>query len=133
MRTSKTNPDGVAPPIGSYSHVVRVESGDAAWIHVSGQIATDVSGALVGPGDLRAQTEQVFENLRVILHANGATFDDLVKIQTFLTTLEDLDGYREVRRRYITSDPPASTSVQVVALVVPEALVEVDAVAVVPA
>lgn len=133
MRTSKHNPGAVAPPMGTYSHAVRVETADAVWLHVSGQIASDAQGALVGAGDLRAQTEQVFENLRAILEANGATFDDAVKIQTYLTTLDDLAGYREVRSRYITSEPPASTSVQVVALVVPEALVEVDVVAVVPA
>lgn len=133
MRTSKHNPDAVAPPVGSYSHAVRVETADAVWLHVSGQLANDARGALVGPGDLRAQTEQVFENLRAILDANGATFDDVVKIQTFFTTLDDLAGYREVRSRYVSTEPPASTSVQVVALVVPEALVEVDVVAVIPA
>lgn len=133
MRTIRHNPGTVAPPMGSYSHAVRVETPDAVWLHVSGQIANDAHGTLVGPDDLRTQTEQVFENLRAILEANGATFDDVVKIQTFLTTLDDLAGYREVRARFLTSEPPASTTVQVVALVVPEALVEVDAVAVIPA
>jgi enamine deaminase RidA (YjgF/YER057c/UK114 family) len=68
-----------------------------------------------------------------VLEANGATFDDVVKIQTFFTTLEDLAGSREVRARYTPDEPPASTAVQVAALVVPEALIEVDLVAVVPA
>ena len=133
MRATRSNPDTVAAPMGTYSQAVRVETGDAIWIHVSGQIAIDLEGNLVGPGDVRAQTRQVFENLRAILEANGATFADVVKIGTYLTTLDDLAGMREVRGEYLTSEPPASTAVQVVALVVPDALIEIDLVAVVPA
>jgi 2-iminobutanoate/2-iminopropanoate deaminase len=133
MRATRSNPDPVAAPVGTYSQAVRVETGDAVWIHVSGQIAIDLEGNLVGPGDLRAQTRQVFENLRAILEAHGATFADAVKIGTYLTTLDDLAGMREVRSEYLTSEPPASTAVQVVALVVPDALIEIDLVAVVPA
>ena len=130
MRVTRSNPDTVAPPVGRYSHVVRVETADATWLYVSGQIANDADGNLVGRDDLRTQTEQVFGNLSRILEANGATFADVVKLQTFLTTLEDLEGSREVRNRYIPGEPPASTAVQVVALVVPDALIEVDLVAV---
>ena len=133
MRATRSNPDTVAAPMGTYSQAVRVETGDAVWIHVSGQIAIDLEGTLVGPGDVRAQTRQVFENLKAILEANGATFADAVKIGTYLTTLDDLAGMREVRSEYLTADPPASTAVQVVALVVPEALIEIDLIAVVPA
>ncbi len=133
MRTSRLNPPTVAPPIGSYSHAVRVETQDAVWIHVSGQIALDPDGNLSGPGDLPAQTERVFENLASVLEANGATFADVVKIQTYLTTLDGLAGSREVRARYLPAEPPASTAVQVVALLHPEALIEVDVVAAVPA
>ena len=133
MRATRSNPDTVAAPMGTYSQAVRVETGDAVWIHVSGQIAIDLEGNLVGPGDVRAQTRQVFENLKAILAANGATFADAVKIGTYLTTLEDLAGMREVRSEYLTAEPPASTAVQVVALVVPEALIEIDLVAAVPA
>ena len=133
MRATRSNPDTVAAPMGTYSQAVRVETGDAVWIHVSGQIAIDRDGSLVGPGDIRAQTRQVFENLKAILETNGATFADAVKIGTYLTTLDDLTGMREVRSEYLTSEPPASTAVQVVALVLPDALIEIDLVAVVPA
>jgi reactive intermediate/imine deaminase len=133
MRATRSNPNTVAAPMGTYSQAVRVKTGDAVWIHVSGQIAIDLEGNLVGPGDVRAQTRQVFENLKAILAANGATFADVVKIGTYLTTLEDLAGMREVRSAYLTAEPPASTAVQVVALVVPDALIEIDLVAVVPA
>jgi reactive intermediate/imine deaminase len=131
MRTTRTNPSTVAPPIGSYSHAVRVETVDATWIYVSGQLALDVDGNLVGQGDLAAQTEQVFANLALVLEANGASFADVVKLQTFFTTLEGLEGSRAVRARYLPNEPPASTAVRVAALLLPEALIEVDVVAVI--
>jgi 2-iminobutanoate/2-iminopropanoate deaminase len=133
MRVTRSNPDTVAPPIGSYSHVVRVETGDAAWIHVSGMIAIDRDGHLVGGGDLAAQAEQVFDNLSRVLEASGAAWTDVVKIQTYLTTLDGLQGMRDVRSRYVPSEPPASTAVRVSELLFPGALIEVDLVAVVPA
>ena len=133
MQTSRVNPEAVHPPVGTYSHAVRVETKDGTWIYVSGQVALDAEGTLVGAGDLRAQTRQIFENLRAILEANGATFADVVKIGTYLTTLDDLADMREVRSEYLTAEPPASTAVQVAALVVPGALIEIDLVAVVPA
>jgi 2-iminobutanoate/2-iminopropanoate deaminase len=133
MRRTPMNPPTVAPPIGSYSQAVRVETQDAAWIYVSGQIALDAEGTLVAPGDLPAQTEEVFGILARILEANGATFADVVKIQTFFTTFEGLDASRHIRARYLPEEPPASTAVQVVALVVPDAVIEVEVVAVIPA
>jgi len=132
MRTSRMNPDTVAAPIGSYSQSVRVETADAIWIYVSGQIAVGLDDELVAPNDLPAQTQQVYENLRAVLEAHGATFGDVVKIQTYFTTLDGLAESREIRARYLPAEPPASTAVQVVALVVPDAVIEVDVVAVVP-
>jgi reactive intermediate/imine deaminase len=132
MLLTRVDPVAVAAPMSTYSHAVRIETDEGVIIFVSGQIAQDASGELVGAGDLRAQTEQVFENLSRILSANGASFEHVVKIQTYFTTLDDLAGSREVRARYLPSEPPASTAVQVVALVVPEALIEVDVVAAVP-
>jgi len=133
MHISRSNPSTVASPIGTYSHAVRVETEEAVWIYVSGQIAHDADGNLVGSGDLPAQTEQVFRNLVRVLEANGASFDDVVKIQTFITTMDGLQGSRDVRARFLPDEPPASTAVQVAALMVPEALMEVEVVAVVPA
>src|SRR6478752_6883143 len=133
MHISRSNPSAVASPIGTYSHAVRVETSDAVWVYISGQIAHDADGNLVGSGDLPAQTEQVFRNLVRVLEANGASFDDVVKIRTFLTTMDGLQGSRDVRARYLPDEPPASTAVQVAALFSPEALIEVEVVAVVPA
>lgn len=133
MRVSRSNPATVAPPLGNYSHVALVEAGDVVWIYVSGQLPLDDAGELVGSGDLAAQTDQVFENLRRILDAYGGSFDDVVKVHTFVTTFEGFAEAREVSARYLPSEPPASTAARVAALVIPEALIVVDVVAVVPA
>jgi 2-iminobutanoate/2-iminopropanoate deaminase len=132
VRMTRSNPNTVARPVGNYSQVVRVETADATWIHVSGQVALDLDGNLVGPGDLRAQTRQVFENLRSVLSASGATFEDVVKVNTYVTTVDDVAGMREERGRFL-SELPASTAVQIAALFVPGALIEVDLVAVIAA
>jgi enamine deaminase RidA (YjgF/YER057c/UK114 family) len=132
VRTTRLNPDTIAPPIGSYSHTVRVETTEATWIYVSGQIANDAEGNLVAPNDLPAQTQQVYENLRAALEAHNTGFGDVVKVQTYFTTLDGLAESREIRARYLPAEPPASTAVQVVALLVPEAVIEVDVVAVIP-
>jgi reactive intermediate/imine deaminase len=132
VRTSRLNPDTVPAPLGTYSHSVRVETRDGTWIYVSGQVATDAEGTLVAPNDLPAQSERVFENVEAILEANGASFSDVVKLQTFVTTQDGFAEMREIRSRYLASDLPASTAVQVAALVVPDAVIEVDVVAVIP-
>ena len=126
----RSGPDGVAvPAAGGYSHVVGVDLGDRRLLFVSGQLPLDRDGALVGAGDMSAQTRQVFENLRIILESEGATFADVVKMGTYVTSLDDLAAVRAVRREYLGSEPPASTLVQVRALVLPDALIEIDVVA----
>jgi reactive intermediate/imine deaminase len=127
------NPETVASPGGNYSHAVRIETGDGILLFVSGQVAFDPQGNLVGEGDMARQTEQVFENLKAILEANGGTFANVLKLSTFMTDISRLTEMAEVRRRYVADPPPASTTVEVAALFRPEALIEVEAVAAVPA
>jgi enamine deaminase RidA (YjgF/YER057c/UK114 family) len=121
-------PDGLSKPTG-YSHVVTV-SGKLAFI--SGQVANDANGNLVGKGDLRAQTVQVFENLKKALAAAGASFEDVVKMNTYIVGMRssiDLPVLREIRARYVTGKPPASTLVGVQALANPDYLIEIEVVA----
>ena len=133
MRTTRLNPTAVSPPMaGGYSHAVRVELGEATIIYVSGQMAFDVDGTIVGVNDMATQTRRVFENLREILSANNATFGDVVKMDTYVTDLEGLSAIREVRREYLADEPPASTLVEISGLVHPDALIEIDVVAVIP-
>lgn len=122
-------PAGVAPGNG-YSHAV-VATGPL--VVVSGQVALDADGALVGPGDPLAQTEQVFRNLEAVLAAAGVGFADVVKLTYFLTDAAMLPVVREVRDRYVdTARPPASSAVQVAALFRDDVLIEVEALAVRP-
>ncbi|MEU9169644.1 RidA family protein [Streptomyces sp. NPDC048420] len=121
-------PDGVAPA-APYSHVVL---GRGRFVAVSGQLALDEDGKLVGDGDATAQARQVFENLRRCLSAAGATFDDVVKLTYFVTDMTHMPALRAARTEHIPDDRlPASSAVQVAALVRPEFLMEVEAFAVV--
>ncbi len=129
QRILKINPPGVpAPPPGRYSHAVRV--GDLLF--VSGQVALDADGNVVGEGDIEAQSELVFDYLGRILAHQGATFDDVVSIRTFLTDMTMLPGHGAARRSRFTGEPPSSTTVEVSQLFRPGLLVEVDVVAAVP-
>jgi 2-iminobutanoate/2-iminopropanoate deaminase len=133
VQTRTVNPDSVAPPAGNYSHAVRLELDGVVLVFVSGQLPVDAQGRPVGEGDMARQTQQVFENLRAILAANGATFRDVVKVGTYVTDMSQLAALREVRVGYLPEDPPASTLVGVSGLVLPAALLEVDVVAAVAA
>ncbi|MFF4134338.1 RidA family protein [Streptomyces mirabilis] len=121
-------PDGVAPA-AAYSHVVL---GRGRFVAVSGQLALDEDGKLVGAGDAAAQARQVFENLRRCLAAAGATFDDVVKLTFFVTDMGHMPAVRAARDAHIPADRlPAASAVQVAALVRPEFLMEIEAYAVV--
>jgi enamine deaminase RidA (YjgF/YER057c/UK114 family) len=125
---SHLNPDGVALGNG-YSHVV---TGPGRWVAISGQVAFDAEGNLVGEGDAGVQAQQVFANLERCLAAAGATFADVVKLNFFVTDVAYLPAIRVARDAHIdTANPPASTAVQVVALFRPDVLIEVEAYAVV--
>lgn len=101
-------------------------------LFVAGQVARDAQGRTVGVRDIRAQTAQVFENIRAVLAEVGASFDNLVKITSYMVNMDlNYQGYSETRAKYLPKDKlPASTSVEVVSLVPKDALIEVEAVAV---
>ena len=120
------NPSTVHPTTG-YSHAVRM--GDL--IFVSGQVAMTPAGEMVGKGDVRAQTEQVFDNLRAILDAAGSGLDRVGKLTVLATRLEDRPVIGEIRNRLFApfGYVPASTFAVVASLANPDWLVEIEAVA----
>jgi enamine deaminase RidA (YjgF/YER057c/UK114 family) len=132
MEKQFLNPPTIATPRG-YTHAVTAASGKMVFI--SGQVAFNVKGELVGKGDLRAQTQQVYENLKNALAAAGATTADVVKLNTYVVefTPADLAAIREVRGQYFPNPEqmPASTLVGVQALAFEGLLIEVEAVAMV--
>src|SRR5436190_7510503 len=83
----------------AYSHVVTV-NGPGKTIYIAGQLARDIDGNIVGPGDMRAQLEQTFKNLSACLEAAGATWADVVKTNTYVTDYEEFSKHREVRMRH---------------------------------
>jgi reactive intermediate/imine deaminase len=123
------NPPTLSTPTG-YTHVVQVRSGRT--IYIAGQVAFDNSGNLVGKGDFAAQTTQVFENLKSALAAGGATFDNLVKVTTFVTDLSEMQTLRSIRSKYYGKNSPASTLVQITRLANADLMIEIEAIAVVP-
>ena len=100
-------------------------------VFVSGQVSLDAEGNLVGAGDCRAQAEQCFKNVEAALKAAGATLDDVTKITCFLVNADDYSAYASVRGQLFAENGPASSTVIVKALVSPQFLVEIEAIAVV--
>jgi enamine deaminase RidA (YjgF/YER057c/UK114 family) len=122
-----SNPAGLYKPRG-YTHVVEVPAGRT--VYVAGQVAFDEKGEIVGPGDARAQTEQVFRNLKIALESAGASFKDVVKLNWYVRDASQVAIYREVRDRFLGDGPrPASTLVEVKSLVRDDLLLEVEAIA----
>jgi reactive intermediate/imine deaminase len=124
----RMNPAGLSTPTG-YSHVVSARGGKT--VYIAGQIALDAKGQLVGPGDLAAQTRQVFENLSVALKAAGAAFANVVKTNYYLRDASQVEIVRQIRSKYFTSELPASTLIEVPRLARPEFLIEIEVIAVV--
>ena len=131
MEKEFINPPGLAAPRG-YTHVVTAEGGK--MIFVSGQVAVDAKGEVVGKGDLGAQAKQAYQNLKTALAAGGATPANVVKMTTYVVNFkpEDLPAIREGRGQIFAPEkPPASTLVGVAALAQKDFLIEVEALAMV--
>jgi 2-iminobutanoate/2-iminopropanoate deaminase len=128
MTREEIRAEGLAEPISHFTDAVR--AGDLLF--VSGIVAVDAEGNLVGGDDVVAQTRQVFENMRAVLAAAGSRFEDVVKLTIFLTDIDDRPDINPVRQEVFGTARPASTLVEVPRLAVPGAKVEIEAVALVP-
>lgn len=110
-----------------------VRAGD--FLLLSGQVAIGRDGKVVGENDIQAQARQIFENMKTVLEAAGARFTDVVRLTTYFSTeltLEMTHDYWNVRRAYFGSHRPASTGMQVKALLYPSLMLEVDAIVYLP-
>jgi len=131
MEINYINPPSLCPTYG-WTHVASVSGGKT--IYISGQVSVNERGEVVGKGDMRAQTEQTFRNVERALAAAGATFRDVVKTNLYVVGLkpEHVPIIREVRARYVAAEhPPVSTLVGISALVGPDWMIEIEAVAVI--
>jgi len=118
----------LAEPISHYTDGVEA----AGLLYVSGMLPVNAAGELVGGADVIRQSEQVLDNVGAVLHSAGASFDDVVRVGVYVRDMADREAINTVRRRYFGDARPASTLVEVSALAHPGALVEIDAVALLP-
>ncbi|MDQ7910387.1 RidA family protein [Phytohabitans sp. ZYX-F-186] len=129
MTTRYVNPPGVRE-VAAYTHAV-LRPGVPVFL--TGQVAWDSDGKVVGAGDIAAQAAQVWRNIRAVLAGAGAGLADIVKLTTYTTDLAHREAIgRERARHFPPGRFPASTFLVVAGLADPELLVEIDVVAVVP-
>ena len=134
MEKQFIHPEKLANFPKHFTQVVAVESGGVKTVYISGQVAIDREGKVVGQGDLGAQAAQVFENLFLALESAGAKPEDVVKMNSYVVNMKPEDGKTVglARKKWFNlENQPASTMVGVVSLAGPDFLLEVEAIAVV--
>jgi enamine deaminase RidA (YjgF/YER057c/UK114 family) len=124
------NPPGMMKPVG-YSHVAKVTGG--SLVYIAGQVPVDAAGNMVGEGNLEAQADQVFKNLKTAVEAAGGTMADIIKMNVYLVAevgQDELPKFRAARDRYVNVErPPASTLAVITRLARPGWLIEIEAIA----
>jgi enamine deaminase RidA (YjgF/YER057c/UK114 family) len=116
----------------AYSQGVKV-TGPGTWLVIAGQVAQDAKGALVGRGDFGAQARQIMKNLKAMVEAGGGTLADVVKVTFFLTDVRYRADLVPIREEFFGPKLPASTLITTPALAHPDYLLEIEALAFVPA
>jgi enamine deaminase RidA (YjgF/YER057c/UK114 family) len=129
------SPDAISPPgwgsaYGGFSQGIVVDLGSHRMIYVAGQLALR-DGELVGAGDMALQAEVCYERIAEVLAAAGASMADLVETRTYLVDMTRLSEVAAIRHRHLADPPPTSTAIEITALAVPGALIEIAATAVV--
>ena len=114
---------------GAFSSGVEAPAGRT--IYVSGQVSMDAEGNVVGEGDVKLQTETVLESVKTVVEEAGGGMEDIVKVTVFILDMAHYDEIHEVRRRFFEEPYPASSMVEVSALIDPSLLIEIEAVAVI--
>ena len=112
MKT-RINPPNFTKTVGAYSQAMKVDLGNKSLILVSGQLAMDAEGNAVAPGDIGAQARYIFENIKTILREAGATLEDVVKTQFFLTDINQFAEVSAVRNEYLAEVKPASVLIEI--------------------
>lgn len=126
MAVQRFNPQTMMKPLGSYCQATR----HGNLVMTAGVAAIDKDGKLVGAGDIVAQTHATLENLRLALESAGATMSDVMKVTVFITDFAHYKGFNKAFDEYFVDHPPARATVRA-DLVLPELLVEIDAIAVI--
>ncbi len=114
----------------AYSQAIKCDFGKSEMIFITGQIAKDENGEIVGAGDIEKQTKCIFERIKVILSEAGATIDDLVKVNIYLTKMEEFEKVSAIRNEYLKDSKPAATTVGITGTVAEGCDIEIDAIAI---
>jgi 2-iminobutanoate/2-iminopropanoate deaminase len=129
MATKTIQPESLNDPRPRYSQGIQMEGGRLLFI--AGQTASDKNGNVVGKGDIKAQTRQVFDNIKAVLESAGGSLDNLVMTTTYITDRKYREGYNEVRRGLYKKDPPTSTLLIVSGLANEDYMIEIAGIAVI--
>ena len=129
MARKVIQPKSLNDPRPRYSQGILNHGGRILFI--AGQTASNKDGKVVGKGNIRKQTAQVFENLKAVLKTAGGSLDNLVMTTTYITDRKYREGYNEVRRTQYKKNPPTSTLVIVKGLAHPDYLIEIAGIAVI--
>lgn len=130
MPRQQITSDKIGPPSGHFSQATMVEA-RGRLVFISGMLAKGSDGALIGIGDVEAQTRQVCENLKSAVEVAGGSLEDICRVDVYVRNMEHFDTIHKVRREYFSTPAPASTMVEVTKMTSPEALIEINAIAVV--
>ena len=126
LKTERTVLSAQAPqPIGPYSQAVRTEK----LLFLSGQIPLDPTSGNIVDGDISVQTDRVFQNIKAVLAAAGASFANVVRTTVFLADMNEFAAMNAVYGKYVVDPPPARSTVQVARLP-KDVRVEIDVIAV---
>lgn len=118
-------------PVG-YAQYVEIDSGSARMVVMSGQVAIDAEGNIIGKGDFEQQAEFIFSSIKKIVEKAGGSIDNVIKLNNYLIDISNLSLFKKVRDKYVnTSHPPASTTVEVSRFIREDLLLEIEAVAII--
>ena len=131
MPKQQIRSDKLRQPSGVFSHATAIEA-KGRLVFISGMVARRLDGTMAGVGDIEAQTRQVCENLKAAVEAAGGTMDDICRVDVYVRNMEQFEAIHRVRRQYFREPLPASTMVEVTKMTSPDALIEINAIAVIP-
>src|SRR6185437_2942100 len=121
----------IRQPTGHFSHATMIEA-RGRLVFISGMTARQVDGTIAGVGDIEVQTRQVCENLKAAVEAAGGTMAAICRVDVYIRNMEQFEGIHRVRREYFKEPLTASTMVEVTKMTSPDALIEINAIAVIP-
>ena len=131
MPKQQIKSDKLRQPSGVFSHATVIEA-KGRLVFISGMTSRRADGSIAGVGDIEAQTRQVCENIKAAVEAAGGTMDDICRVDVYIRNMEHFPGIHKIRAEYFKEPLPASTMVEVTKMTSPDALVEINAIAVIP-